>query len=159
MNGFIGNYEYSVDAKGRLNIPAKFRKLISPAAEETFVVVRGSEKSLRVYPKDEWEQYVAKVAAVKKTEDRVKYLRLMSSTANFSTLDVQGRISLTAALMEHANIAKTGEVMILGMSNYMELWNPAEFKAYSNDVQDFDSLQHEIDDEIAQAQAQKQTQE
>ena len=54
MSSFKGSYAYSVDSKGRFNIPAKLRKYVSPDANDTFVITRGYEKCLFVYPLDEW---------------------------------------------------------------------------------------------------------
>jgi MraZ protein len=133
---FIGKYEYSVDPKGRVNIPAKFRKALSPEAEETFIIVRASENCLRAYPKDTWAKYKAKLFALPNTPENLKFKRMISSTSSDSALDVQGRIMLTATQMELARI--TREVTILGLSDYIELWDTARFKEYAESKQDFD---------------------
>ncbi|MDR3013680.1 MAG: division/cell wall cluster transcriptional repressor MraZ [Chitinispirillales bacterium] len=150
MTNFIGGYDYTVDAKGRVNVPAKFRKALSPEAEETFVVVRASNSSLQAFPKDVWDERYAKISALPKTPEHVKFLRVLSNTSTISALDVQGRIMLTPSLMEYAKIAK--DVKIIGGPGYIELWDAVGYREYEADTDDqlFDKMWHSVEEQLAE---------
>ncbi|MDR2577487.1 MAG: hypothetical protein LBC70_01565 [Chitinispirillales bacterium] len=149
MTNFVGGCDYSVDAKGRVNIPAKFRKALSPEAEETFIIVRASDRSLQAFPKDVWDERYSKLAALPKTPEHVRFLRVLSETSASSTLDVQGRIMLTPDLMEYAKIAK--DVKIIGGAGYIELWDVATYTEYKagTDNQLFDQMWYAVEDQLA----------
>lgn len=121
MGSFHGKYDYSIDAKGRVNIPAKFRKALTPAAGDTFIIVRAPGKCLRAYPKDVWEVCGAELSARPDTPENITYKRMLFSTLSDSTLDTHGRITLTPAQMQVAGIAK--DVTLVGMESYIELWD------------------------------------
>jgi MraZ protein len=144
---FIGSYDYSVDAKGRLNVPAKFRKAVSPEAQDTFVIELGTEKHLRVYPKDVWDERHAKLSALPGTPEHVNYMRWLSSTSSVSALDAQGRIMLTPAQMKYSGIGK--EVTIIGMPGYMELCDTARHREFVASEQDVDAMVYEIEKKLA----------
>ena len=146
MSGFFGESDYSVDAKGRVNISAKFRKALSPEAEETFYIERGFDKCLRAFPKDIWDRRMAKLSALPKTPQNVKHMRILSSTATISTLDAQGRVTLTPALMKYADITK--DVKILGMGDSIEFWEPSRCMAEIDSEQDFDAVLYEIESDL-----------
>jgi MraZ protein len=146
MAGFFGESDYSVDPKGRLNVPAKFRKALSPEAEETFYIERGFNNCLRAFPKDVWNRRMAKLAALPKTPGNIKHMRVLSRTSTMSTLDVQGRIMLTPSLMEYAGITK--EVKILGMGDCIELWEPAKCVKETESEQDFNDMLYEIEGQL-----------
>lgn len=96
MAKFRGRYDFSIDEKGRINIPSKFRKLLSPEAEDTFVVSRGLEGCLWAYPKNEWEKFEEETLdSMRMTRESNKVHRMLQNTLSDSTLDKQGRISLT----------------------------------------------------------------
>ena len=99
MNRFRGEYTYTVDAKGRFNIPARFRKALSPEANEGFVVCRAPDGCLRAYPLDEWEKTEDSLLSRPESPDTVRVKRLIYSTLSESKLDGQGRITLSATQM------------------------------------------------------------
>ena len=147
MASFRGSFDYSVDAKGRVNIPAKFRKALSPEAEETFVITRGPGDCLRAYPLDAWEKREADLWALSETKDTVNLKRRVNNFLTESTLDVQGRVTLTPALMKVAGITK--EVTLLGMLEYIELWDRAKYSELSNSTDDFDDAFFKVEAELA----------
>ena len=106
MNRFRGRYNYTVDAKGRINVPAKFRKALSPEANETFVVVRAPDDCLRAYPQDSWDRYEERLRSRPESPHTVKVQRLIYSTLSESHLDSQGRITLAPNQLEIAAISK-----------------------------------------------------
>ena len=138
MSRFRGRYDYSTDVKGRVNIPAKFRKVLSPEAEETFVVVRGPNNCLRAYPKDLWNTYESELASRPETPQTVRHKRLLFSILSDSTLDGQGRITLTTAQMAVAGITK--DATLVGQATYIEIWDTARYEAYLNIADDFDEV-------------------
>jgi MraZ protein len=138
MPRFRGRYDFSIDQKGRINIPSKFRKLLSPAAEETFVICRAPDGCLWAYPKDEWEKFEDALIRMPASRGVNKFQRTMQNTLNDSTLDKQGRISLTPLQIRIAGIDK--EVSIIGRGIYLEIWATQRFEQYSGNGEDFDEV-------------------
>jgi MraZ protein len=138
MARFRGRYDFSIDQKGRINIPSKFRKLLLPEAEETFVICRAPDGCLWAYPKDEWERFEDSLLAMPVSKEYNKFLRTMQNTLNDSTLDKQGRISLTAFQMRIAGINK--DVSIIGRGSYLEIWDTHRFEEYTGNGEDYDEV-------------------
>jgi MraZ protein len=137
MSGFHGRYDYSVDAKGRLNIPAKFRKCLSPEAGETFIVCQAPDGCLRAFPQNYWNAYVAELNSRPETSETIGYKRKLYHTVSESTLDAQGRITLMPNQMAIAGIGRS--VTLIGQEHYVELWDPARYAAYLEKEKDFDT--------------------
>lgn len=131
MAGFKGKYEHSVDDKGRVSLPSKLRKALSPEANDSFVVTRGYEKSLVLYPLDEWNRYEQQMKTglnSHREEDRL-FMRTIMMWAQDVSLDRQARIMLPQELMEIAGI--TTQVVIIGALEKIEIWSPEHFHAYN----------------------------
>ena len=129
MSSFKGSFIYSVDNKGRLNLPANLRKYVSPDASETFVITRGFEKCLFVYPFDEWsklEQRLRELSAYN-PQDRL-FMRVLLEYAKESQLDGQARITIPQQLVDYAGIKN--EVRVIGVLEKIELWNPKVYDDY-----------------------------
>jgi MraZ protein len=129
MSSFKGSYTYSVDDKGRVNLPAKLRKYVSPEVNDTFVLTRGFERCLFVYPVDEWnklEQNLRNLSSY--NQDHRRFVRALLELASESQLDAQGRLSLPQELREYANIRS--EVRVIGTLDKIELWDPAVYEEY-----------------------------
>ena len=123
MNGFDGQSRYTVDHKGRVNIPAKFRKCLSPESQDTLVITRGFEKCLYVYPLDIWNKVTKSVENLPlKLDKRHLVTRRWGFSANRVPFDKQGRIALPPELMRFAEIKD--EVIIGGALDRLEIWNP-----------------------------------
>ena len=126
-NTFIGEYAYSLDSKGRLNIPAKFRQSLSTDSQNTFVITRGLDPCVWVYPLEQWkeiENNLRNLSSVKNIHRT--FVRDTARYASPSTYDKQGRITLTPSLTEYAGLEK--DVLIIGMINKIEIWNPNTLK-------------------------------
>ena len=122
-NTFIGEYAYSLDSKGRINVPAKFRQSLSEDNENTFVITRGVDPCIWVYPLSHWkeiESNLRNLSSISKIHRT--FVRNTARYASPSTYDKQGRITLTPSLIEYADLDK--DVLIIGMINKMEIWNP-----------------------------------
>lgn len=129
VSSFKGSYVYSIDNKGRINIPAKLRKYVSPDANDTFVITRGFEKCLFVYPQDEWNKLENSIRALSPTNPQHRFfMRVLLQQAVESQLDGQSRITIPKDLVEFASI--DSEVTILGVLEHIEVWNPNEYKQY-----------------------------
>jgi MraZ protein len=144
---FTGEYNYNIDQKGRLNIPAKFRKALDPKNDNTFVITRGFDPSLIVYPLVEWkkvEQQLLLLSSIK-NKDR-NFVRSIVRYATISKYDSQGRIQIPDMLLEYGQIQK--EVSIIGMINKIELWDRSQLdlndKETNNENHVFEDLANEI---------------
>lgn len=131
MAFFKGQETYSIDTKGRVNIPVKMRKSLSPDANDTFAITRGLDKCITAYPIDEWKKYEEKFANLNQYDEKNRYfLRMLLMWSEEVALDGQQRISLPRKLLDFAGIE--GKVMIVGMGDHIEFWNPEEFESYLN---------------------------
>ncbi len=129
MSSFKGSYGYSVDSKGRINIPARLRKYVSPEANDTFIVTRGYEKCLFVYPLDEWNKLEQSIRELTTTNPKHRFfMRTLLEKATESQLDGQSRITIPKELLQFAAIEN--EVLILGVLERIEVWNPAVYQEY-----------------------------
>ncbi len=132
MSSFKGRYEYVLDSKGRLSIPAKLRKCLSVESHDSFVVTRGVEKCLYVYPLDEWQRLEVRLRSLNQFQEKHRFFTrtlLMWASEEF-VLDSQSRITIPKNLLEFAEIEK--EVVIIGALERIELWNPRAFGEYLN---------------------------
>ena len=127
---FIGEYSLTVDEKGRLSIPVKFRASLSRGA----VVTRGLDSALFLYTAREWEVLATKLAAlpISRTNTRA-FSRLMLAGAMDLEMDKQGRIILPDYLREFAGITK--KVVIAGLYNRLEIWDETKWEKYKKDTE------------------------
>jgi len=127
---FIGEYNYSVDEKGRLALPAKFRTSLKAGA----VVTRGLDNCLFLYTKKEWETLAEKLVALPISQANSRaFSILMLAGAMDVELDRQGRISLPDYLRQYAGIAK--KVIVAGLYNRLEIWNEEKWEEYKKQTE------------------------
>ena len=132
MVNFLGSYTYTVDHKGRVNVPVKFRKHIRTDEDDTLIITRGLDGCLFVYPIDEWEQIDTRLRELPVTRQNTRiFIRMLSSEAVAVSMDKQGRIALPRQLIERAGIET--EVLIIGTLDHFELWSPGEYKKVMNE--------------------------
>ncbi len=124
----MGEYAYSIDAKGRLNFPAKFRDEMG----ERFVVTRWLDGCLVAFPLEEFAQ-VADAFAQKGMAKSRDIQRFLFAAAEEVVPDKQGRILLPAVLRRHAGLEK--EVTIIGNRNHAEIWDTAAWQAYNQKLE------------------------
>lgn len=121
----LGEYTHSIDVKGRLAIPAKFRSHMSAGA----IITRGLDKCLFVFDKGEWEKLVAKITALPIAHANSRaFGRLMLSGASDVDLDIQGRILVPEYLREYGELKK--QVIITGLHTRMEVWDKTRWQEY-----------------------------
>ncbi len=131
MSSFKGSYIYAVDEKGRVSIPARMRKYLSPEANETFVITRGTDTCLFLFPLDEWEKLEKKLKELNTFNPQHRFLvRILLMWAVEVTLDNQSRVMIPKNLLEFAKIDK--EALIIGALDRIEIWNPSIFQEYVN---------------------------
>lgn len=122
---FMGEYKHTIDAKGRMIIPSKFRLELG----EVFILTRGLDKCLFGYPLSEWRQIEEKLKTLPLTKkDARAFTRFFFSGAMECELDKQGRINISAPLMQYAKLEK--ECVVIGVSNRIELWSKPIWDEY-----------------------------
>ncbi len=122
---FMGEYHHSIDNKGRLIVPSKFRDGLG----DMFIITRGLDQCLFGYPISEWQQIEEKLKGLPLTKkDARAFTRFFFSGATESELDKQGRINIPAPLLQYAKLEK--ECVILGVSNRIEIWSKQIWEDY-----------------------------
>ncbi|WP_129628174.1 division/cell wall cluster transcriptional repressor MraZ [Candidatus Oscillochloris fontis] len=114
---FLGEFEHSIDDKGRVAIPARFREDLS----EGMVLTRGFDACLQAFPRSIWQQLAQKVSSLSLGSPEARTLRrMLFSNAAEVEIDRQGRILVPQNLREYAGLAE--QVVISGMDTYFEIW-------------------------------------
>jgi MraZ protein len=127
---FWGEYTHTIDDKGRLTIPAKYRYQLQDA-----IIARGLDRHLVLYPTSEWRQFADRLKQLPITDPSARALqRLFFAGAQDVSPDRQGRILIPPYLREYASIDSS--VVIAGMESYVELWNPDSWRDMLASVQD-----------------------
>ncbi|MCM1113315.1 MAG: division/cell wall cluster transcriptional repressor MraZ [Muribaculum sp.] len=131
---FMSEYNHTVDTKGRLIIPSKFREVLG----EEFVISKGMDGCLFVYANDDWAAFEQKLTSLPMTNKEArKFARFFLAGAAQVELDKQGRILLPAALREFAGLDK--DVVLVGVGSRIEIWSRENYEAESDDV-DMDDI-------------------
>ncbi len=144
MTGFIGEYHCKIDAKGRLLLPAEMRKQLSSEDQGTFVISRGVDDCLSVYPMSEWNVVVEKLRMLNrfKAKDR-KFARMFQKGATKVAADSNERILLPKGLLSWADVKK--EVVLVANVDLWEIWDKAKYEELmTEDWEDFDQLASEV---------------
>lgn len=142
---FLGSFNYTLDAKGRISIPARLRKFVSPEANNTFVLTRGSEKCINIYPMNYWKELVeSKLDKLNSFDPKdTKFMRLFLQEAAEDQFDTQSRILVPKKLIDFAEIEKN--VVILGMNKYIEVWNPKLYEEYLKEIEEpYETIAKEV---------------
>ena len=142
---FIGSFKYSIDAKGRVSLPAKLRKYVSQEANDTFIMTRGTAKCIDVYPMDNWKELAANKLNQLNSFDpkEAMFIRMFLQEAAEDKLDAQSRLLIPKTLIEYAGIEK--EIFILGAVKKIEFWNPEKYEAYlKENVQSYEQIANEV---------------
>ncbi|HLD31172.1 MAG TPA: division/cell wall cluster transcriptional repressor MraZ [Patescibacteria group bacterium] len=124
---FIGEYKHTIDEKGRLAVPVKFRAQLSGGA----VVTRGLDNCLFLYTEEEWKNLAERLAKlpIGKANSRA-FARLMLAGAMDVSLDKQGRVILPDYLRKYAAVGKN--VVVAGLYNRLEIWDEAKWEEYKS---------------------------
>lgn len=136
---FIGEYNHGLDTKNRIIIPAKFREELG----KNFVLTKGLDGCLYVYPKSQWEVLQKKLETLPLTNKNARaFVRFFFSGAHELELDKQGRTLIPQNLLEYGQIQK--EIVSIGVSNRIEIWSKEKWEEYNNSNIDYDSIAEQM---------------
>ena len=144
-NTFTGEFSYSLDTKGRVNIPAKFRNVLSKGNQRSFVITRGMDTCIWVYPHKVWltiEDELRKLSSLSRTNR--SFIRSTVRYASTVQYDKQGRIALSQNLIDYAQLKN--DALIIGVVNKIEIWNP---KLLKSEEKEFHEIKSSEFDELA----------
>lgn len=132
---FMGEYHHTIDEKGRIIIPSKFREDLG----EKFIITRGIENCLFVYSLSSWEKITNKLEALPFTKkDARQFVRFFLSGATTAEFDKQGRVNITSPLISYANLQK--DCVVIGTGDRLEIWSQEDWNAF------FDSASSNMSD-------------
>lgn len=128
---FIGEYHHTIDEKGRIIIPSKFRDELG----DSFIITRGIENCLFVYSMDNWNKICDKLNSLPFTKkDARVFNRFFMSGATSVELDKQGRVNISSPLIQYANISK--DCVIIGTGDRLEIWSQEDWALFFNSSKD-----------------------
>ena len=130
---FTGEYNHTIDPKGRLIVPARFREELG----EVFWITNGNDGCLNIYPEKAWEAFLEKLQLLTNTEKKRKIVRSFVSKANNVELDKQGRILIPTALRGYAGLEK--DVVLAGAIDKIEVWDKKRWDEEA-DTDDIDAI-------------------
>ena len=142
---FYGSFEYNIDDKGRISVPAQYRHALkhdSAQGSQIAVLTRGLDACIFGFPLEVWDDYTRRLPFM--NLEPVAYLkftrRLHRVTANCA-IDGQGRMKIPHSLLEYAHLSR--EAIIIGIKNRFEIWNPEIYDAYDSDIATDDKFNEE----------------
>ena len=138
----VGEFQHTIDNKGRVIMPAKFRDYLG----DRFVITKGLDNCLFVYPQEEWGVVVEKLRQLSFTKADARALsRFFFSGADEVEMDKQGRVLLAPNLREYAGLER--EIMVIGVSSRVEIWDREKWLSYSEQASsDYESIAEKITD-------------
>ncbi len=142
MIGFLGEYEATVDAKGRFLLPSAIRKKLPEDSPSQFVINRGFEKCLTLYPVINWKPIFEGISKLNDFDPNVRqFTRYFLNGATELELDTAGRLLVPPSLKEHASIDK--DIVLVGSLKKIEIWDKTKYKEF------FDSMTPQSFSELA----------
>jgi MraZ protein len=145
MIGFLGEFEATLDAKGRFLLPAGFKKQLPEEEVSRFVINRGFEKCLALYPVKNWEPLFADISRLNDFDPRVReFRRYFLNGATFVEPDSAGRLLVPPNLKEHAGLEK--DIVLVAAVNKIEIWDSNKYKQFfeSYSPEAFSNLANEV---------------
>jgi len=126
---FSGEYQHTIDAKGRIIMPVKFREALG----DSFVVTKGLDHNLLVFSNEEWQSFYEKLSTLPLSNKNSRgFSRLFLAGAIECETDKQGRILITQPLKEYASLVK--DVTVIGNGNKLEIWSTENWNDYINSI-------------------------
>lgn len=138
----LGEFKHSLDSKGRIIVPAKFRENLG----ESFIVTRGLDGCLFGYPMEEWEKLEEKLRQLPLAKrDARKFTRFFYSAATECTIDKQGRVNLPKTLIDFAKLEKS--CYLVGVSDRFEIWSEDNWDSFTDEAEEsFEDLAEDLID-------------
>lgn len=121
---FMGEYHQKIDDKGRITIPSKLRYELG----ESFIVTRGLDNCLFIYPKEEWNQVISKYKELPNTKDARNFMRFFLSGATEVNFDKQGRINIPMPLIKYSDLLK--DCIVIGVNERLEIWSKENWDSF-----------------------------
>jgi len=138
---FIGEYQHSLDEKGRVTVPSKYREQLG----ETFILTKGLDGCLFIYTQEEWANFELKLKNLPLTNMNArKFVRFFLSGAVECMTDKQGRILIPNTLRVYSNIEK--DIVFIGMGNRIEVWSKAKWTSYNDESLDMELLASQMEE-------------
>ncbi len=137
----IGEFSHGMDKKNRIIIPSKLRDGLG----ETFIMTKGLDSCLYIYPKNEWQIFEQKLKSLPLTDKNVRaFVRFFFSGANEMEPDKMGRVLIPQSLLSYADIE--GEVVSVGMMDRVEVWSKEKWEAYNESEMDMDAIAEKMNE-------------
>ena len=127
---FMGEYHHTIDDKGRLIVPAKIRYELG----SNFIVTRGLDKCLAIYPSTEWSKVIDKYKQLPDTKDARKFKRFLLSGATANEFDKQGRVNISIPLIDYAELER--DCIIIGVDDHLEVWSKNNWESFIKENED-----------------------
>jgi MraZ protein len=129
MIGFLGEYEATLDTKGRFLLPAGFKKQLPEDSSTRFVINRGFEKCLSLYPIKSWEPIYAEISKLNDFDPKVReFRRYFLNGATIMELDTAGRLLIPQNLKDHAGLEK--DIVLVSAVNKIEIWDKTKYQQF-----------------------------
>jgi MraZ protein len=145
MIGFLGEYEATIDSKGRFLLPAGFKKQMADETKTQFVINRGFEKCLSLYPMESWEPIFSEISKLNDFDPKVRaFRRYFLNGATLTELDSAGRLLVPSNLKEHAGLEK--DIVLIAAVNKIEIWDKLKYQQFfeSFSPEGFSSLANDV---------------
>ena len=134
MQSFLGDFECTIDSKGRLMVPAKFRHLVPEESGGLYVISMGKESCLNLFPMAEWNEVVVKrLQDLPPGQRKRNTIRFYSKKSRTLTLDKSGRVAIPPQMLEA--LGNPRKVMVVGALNYLEIWSLKDYEKVSGEVE------------------------
>lgn len=138
---FIGEYKHSLDEKGRVIVPSKYREKLG----DCFILTKGLDGCLFIYTLPEWTLFEQKLKGLPLTNTNArKFVRFFLSGAIECMTDKQGRVLIPTHLRVYSEIEK--DIVFIGMSNRIEVWSSSKWEAYNNESLDVELLAEQMEE-------------
>ncbi len=129
----IGQFECNLDSKGRLMIPARFRRVIPPSAAEVLVLSKGKEACLNLYTLEEWNEVILKeLRGLPPGKQKRNLIRYYSDKSLQLNVDKSGRVAIPAHFL--SLIGNPKKVVVIGALTYMEIWAPEDYESIRSEA-------------------------
>jgi MraZ protein len=145
MIGFLGEYEATLDVKGRFLLPAGFKKQLPEESATHFIINRGFEKCLTLYPQQSWDPIFSEISKLNDFDPKVReFRRYFLNGATQLELDAAGRLLVPKNLTEHAGLDK--DIVLVSAVNKIEIWDKSKYKQFFETFtpQSFSDLANEV---------------
>ena len=140
MRGYLGSFQHQIDEKGRLSLPAQFRR---ESGDEALVLVHAFPESLTLYPQSTWTTVEERLRSMMRSSPQARaYVLRVTANAVEVTPDKQGRILVPQRMQEAVGIA--GPTLVVGVIDRIELWNPERFAATTSSAALDENFTHQI---------------